>query len=67
MRTPLAKGILASEQVATSIAGMHPMQRLGEAQDAAALTAFLLSEEAGWITGQVWGVDGGRGTLRTKG
>jgi NAD(P)-dependent dehydrogenase (short-subunit alcohol dehydrogenase family) len=27
----------------------------------------LLSDEARWITGQVWGVDGGMGALRTQG
>lgn len=36
-----------------------PMQRMGEASDVAAATAFLCSEEAGYITGQVFTVDGG--------
>ncbi|MFZ9447622.1 MAG: SDR family oxidoreductase, partial [Alphaproteobacteria bacterium] len=45
----------------------HPSPRRGEADDAAALAALLLADEAGWITGQVIGVDGGRSTLRTKG
>ncbi len=67
LRTPLAQPLLSSEAVAQSIAQMHPLSRLGEAEDAAALAAFLLSEAAGWITGQVLGLDGGRGTLRTKG
>lgn len=65
-RTPLAASILASEQMAAAVAGMHAMQRLGTAEDIAALTAFLLSLEADWITGQIIGVDGGRSTLRTK-
>lgn len=43
-----------------AIAKLHPMQRIGEGKDIAALAAFLLSEDAGWITGQVIGVDGGR-------
>lgn len=33
----------------------------------AAISNFLLTSEAGWITGQVIGVDGGRSRLRTKG
>ena len=66
-RTKLAAGILANEQTATAIAGLHPLQRLGTAADMAGLVAFLLGSEAGWMTGQVIGVDGGRSTLRTKG
>jgi NAD(P)-dependent dehydrogenase (short-subunit alcohol dehydrogenase family) len=66
-RTPLAEGILSSEQRAVSIAEQHALKRLGTAEDIAALTAFLLSPEADWITGQIVGVDGGRSTLRTKG
>lgn len=65
-RTPLAQGILANEQTAATMAAMHAMQRLGTAEDIAAMGAFLLSPEAGWITGQIIGVDGGRSTLRTK-
>jgi NAD(P)-dependent dehydrogenase (short-subunit alcohol dehydrogenase family) len=66
-RTPLAQPILANEALAASLAAQHPLQRLGTPEDIAALAAFLLSAEAGWITGQVIGVDGGRGSLRTKG
>jgi len=65
-RTPLAQGILSNEQMAEAIAALHPLPRLGTPQDMAAITAFLLSPEAGWITGQVLGVDGGRSTLRLK-
>ena len=65
-RTPLAESILASEQMAAAIAGLHALQRLGAADDIAALTAFLLSQDADWITGQIISVDGGRSTLRTK-
>ena len=36
-----------------------PLKRLGEAADIAHMTAFLCSEEAGYITGQVFTVDGG--------
>ena len=62
--TPLAADILANEQLAQSIAKLHAMRRVGNAEDIAAMVAFLLSEQAQWITGQIIGVDGGRSTLR---
>jgi NAD(P)-dependent dehydrogenase (short-subunit alcohol dehydrogenase family) len=66
VRTPLAEGILRSEQMAKSLAELHPLPRLGTAGDIAALAAFLISPESSWITGQILGVDGGRSTLRIK-
>ena len=66
-RTPLAAAITASETLASGIAAMHALQRLGTPEDIANAAAFLVSAEAGWITGQILGVDGGRSALRTKG
>ena len=66
-RTTLAKDLTDNVQLAAAIAQMHPIPRLGEAEDSARLAAFLVSEDAGWITGQTIGVDGGRSSLRTKG
>lgn len=67
MRTGMAAGMTGNAPMAEAIARLHPLPRLGMAEDAAALAAFLLSAEAGWITGQVIGVDGGRATLRSRG
>jgi NAD(P)-dependent dehydrogenase (short-subunit alcohol dehydrogenase family) len=36
-----------------------PTTRLGRPSDLAAVTAFLLSDDAEWINGQVWAIDGG--------
>lgn len=66
-KTELAKALTANETMANAIAQMHALQRLGEADDIAPLGALLLSPDAGWITGQIIGIDGGRSTLRTKG
>ncbi len=66
-RTGLASSVIPSEKIADAIAHMHAMQRLGESDDIGALAAFLMSSDAGWITGQVIGVDGGRSTLRPRG
>ena len=65
--TPLAAGLTGNAQMAASIAQMHAMQRLGTPKDIAALAAFLISDQADWISGQVIGVDGGRSRLRVKG
>ncbi|MGL4728490.1 MAG: SDR family NAD(P)-dependent oxidoreductase [Bosea sp. (in: a-proteobacteria)] len=66
-RTPLAKALTGNEAMATAIAGMHAMQRLGEPEDIAPLATLLSGDPAGWITGQIIGIDGGRSSLRTKG
>jgi len=63
----IAQPILGNEAVAKAIAAMHPIPRLGEGDDAGALAAFLLSDQAGWITGQIFAVDGGRSSVRVKG
>jgi len=48
-----------NEQQQEAIVGIIPMKRMGSAEDIAATTVFLASEEAGYITGQVFTVDGG--------
>ncbi len=66
-RTGIAEPLTGNEAMAKAIAAQHPIPRLGEPDDAAAAAAFLLGPSAGWITGQVIAVDGGRSTVRSKG
>ena len=63
--TPLAANLLNTEEKKEAAAKRHPLQRVGTAQEMAQLVSFLLSDNSSWITGQVIGVDGGMGSLRT--
>ncbi|MEX0671391.1 MAG: SDR family oxidoreductase [Pirellulales bacterium] len=66
VRTPLTKGLVASEQAEKASLGMHPLGRLGEPGDVARAIAFLLDPAQSWITGQVLGVDGGLADLKAR-
>ena len=62
--TPLAARLLASEERVQASRDRLPLRQIGEPDDIAAAALFLLGEQSRWITGQVWGVDGGMSTLR---
>ena len=59
----IAQPILKNTVLAKGIAKAHPLKRIGEGKDGAAIAKFLLTEESSWITGQVIAVDGGRSKL----
>ncbi|MBL7924679.1 MAG: SDR family oxidoreductase [Bacteroidia bacterium] len=63
--TPLAASLLNTEEKRTANAQRHPLKRIGTPADIAAMGAFLLSDRASWITGQVLYVDGGMSGIRT--
>lgn len=62
----ITKPLTSNQKMAAAIAAAHPLPRLGRPFDSAAAAAYLLSEDAAWVTGQVLGVDGGRSSLVLK-
>ena len=62
-KSKISEPILKNAPIAEGIAKAHPMKRIGEGKDAAAMAKFLLTDESSWITGQIIGVDGGRSSI----
>ena len=62
-KSKIAEPMLKNPAIADGIAKAHPLKRLGEGKDSAALAKFLITEESSWITGQIIAVDGGRSKL----
>jgi len=62
-KSKIAEPMLKNPAIAEGIAKAHPLKRLGEGKDSAALAKFLITDESSWITGQIIAVDGGRSKL----
>ena len=62
-KSKIAEPMLKNPAIAEGIAKAHPLKRLGEGKDSAALAKFLITEESSWVTGQIIAVDGGRSKL----
>ncbi|XLS30505.1 SDR family NAD(P)-dependent oxidoreductase [Flavobacteriaceae bacterium M23B6Z8] len=57
--TPLADKLLNNDKKKEKMNERHPLKRYGQPEDIAAIASFLLKDKSSWITGQVFGVDGG--------
>lgn len=58
VKTKFAEALYAGRE--EQVAAAYPLRRLGEPEDIGSVVAFLLSDEAGWVTGQTLVIDGGR-------
>ena len=63
-QTPLASKLLSSEEKIEANEKRHPLGRIGQPEDLAQMAEFLLSSKSGWVTGQVFGVDGGMSVVK---
>ncbi|MGB1112265.1 MAG: SDR family NAD(P)-dependent oxidoreductase [Schleiferiaceae bacterium] len=61
--TPLAGKLLSTPEKKEAMGNNNPMKRVGEANDIAEMTAFLLSDKSSWMTGQIIHIDGGQSVL----
>jgi NAD(P)-dependent dehydrogenase (short-subunit alcohol dehydrogenase family) len=59
IRTDMVAPITDSPELSEDYRACTPLPRVGEAEDIANMAMFLLSDAAGWVTGQVINVDGG--------
>lgn len=64
--TPATEQLTSNEQAKRISERMHPVGRIGKAEEVASLAAWMVSENASWMTGQVISLDGGMGTIVPK-
>lgn len=66
VRTPMTSRITGNEASLKGSVAMHALGRIGEPEEVASAIAWLLDPAQSWVTGQVIGVDGGLGSVRTR-
>ena len=66
VETPMSAKITGNPLMLKASEAMHPLGRIGRPDEVASMIAWLLGEESAWVTGQVFGLDGGMSTVRSK-
>lgn len=66
VRTPLTARITGNEASLKASTAMHALGRTGEPDEVASGIAWLLDPAQSWVTGQIIGIDGGLGSLRSR-
>ena len=64
--TPGAAAITGNEMALKASTAMHPLGRIGKPAEVASMVAWLLGPDAGWVTGQVFGIDGGLSSVHQR-
>ncbi len=62
--TPLADRLLNTPEKREASAARNPLQKVGTPDEVASMAEFLLTGNSSWITGQIFHVDGGAGSIR---
>ena len=66
VRTPMTERITENPSASKASEALHALGRLGEPDDVARMICWLLDPLQSWITGQVFGIDGGLSTVRSR-
>lgn len=64
VRSGLTRRLVENPATLQASEWMHPLGRVGEPEDIAGLAAFMVGDQASWLTGQVVAVDGGLSSIK---
>lgn len=63
-KTPLASALTSTEDKIEASNKRHPLGRIGTSEDLANAASYLISSKSSWVTGQIFHIDGGMGSLK---